>query len=581
MQTVNLRMAKSGKAMNCHSQVPRRGILRMASAFGLFVLLAIVLSAAPLRAEQNVTPQVARILAEIREAPNWDWLSEHSESHLLSHDRMGRIGWENRGRPEAALQALRIAIQDEDVLIRRAAVGISSMLWQVDPRRPGISDIMVGALSDPDDLVRRDAAYELGKIGETAIAVPVLIEALGNTSPELRISAARGLREVGRESEAAMQALIGSLDDPDAGVRRQAAASLRLVGMGNEVAVRALMSAMADPNAEVRIGAISSLHTHGEAAAIAIPALSSALADPDGSVRRRAVDALGSLKELAGPAAPQLVERLLDQSEPFQTRQAAATSLSYIGLRVGHHQDLVIEGLIRALDDPEARVRNNVAYALGEFGPAASAAVPRLTEMLASDPAQRYRGMAGYALGRIGVTNAQVLSELTEAFWSEEINVAWGATNGLIGLGPDAVAAAMPTLVEIIETGSEVQRVGVLRGLREFGAVSPEALAAVSRIAEDSSRLEESRADAIRTIITMVESASNTEQVRTDALWALIRIAEDTTNSERLRADALRRMSRFGNIAVSALPALQQIHDTQDGLPKSYARGAIGALRPR
>lgn len=581
MQTVNFRMAESGKAMNCHSQVPRRGIIRMASAFGLFVLLAILLSAAPLRAEPNVTPQVARILAEIREAPNWDWSSQHSEDDPLADDHMGRIGWENKGRPEAALQALRIAIQDEDVLVRRAVVGISSRLWLFDARLPGISDTMVGALSDPVDLVRRDAAYELGRIGEYAIAVPVLIDALDDASPELRVSAARGLREVGRESDAAMQALIRSLDDSDAGVRRQAAASLRLVGMGNEVAVRALMSAMADPNAEVRVAAISSLHTHGEAAAIAVPALSSALSDPDGSVRRRAVDALGLIKEVAGPAAPQLVERLLDQSEPTQTRQAAATSLSYIGLNVGDHRDMVVEALIRALDDPQGGVRNNVAYALGEFGPAAGAAAPRLTEMLASDPAPRYRGMAGHALGRIGVPSAPVISALTEAFWSEEINVAGGATNGLIGLGPDAIAAAMPTLIEVIEVGSEVQRVGVQRALRKFGVIPPEALEAITRIAKDSSRSEDSRADAIRTIITMVQSASNTEELRTDALWTLIGIAEDTANSERLRADALRPMARFGNIAVAAVPALQRIYDTQDGLPQSYARSAISALRSR
>ena len=65
----------------------------------------------------------------------------------------------------------------------------------------------------------------------------------------------------------------------------------------------------------------------------------------------------------------------------------------------------VVPGLIQALDDPDAWVRGNAAEALGTYGAAAKAALPRLTERQASATGvERY--CLGKALGQIDPKNA-------------------------------------------------------------------------------------------------------------------------------------------------------------------------------
>lgn len=548
------------------------------SMTALTALLLLAVSVVPLRAEENVPPEVGEILAELREASNWDWESEHSETEPLAHDHIARVYGELRGRAEAALQALRLAAQEEDVLVRRASVGVASLLWRFDARLDGLRDIPIAALNDRDAIVRREAAYELGQMGVGAAAVSVLIDGLNHADPEMRISAARGLMEVGRNSESAVDALYRHRDDPHATVRRHIVSALGFLGGEREPVVAAMIDAMADPDPGVRISAISALNYRPQHAAVIVPALQEALEDPDRDVRRRAVDVLGSLKEAGGPAAPDVVGRLVDLDEPVGTRQVAATSLRNIWPGAGIHQDLVVEALVAALDDPHGGVRNNAAHALGGIGPAAEAAVPRLIEMMESEPHPSYRGAAGHAIGDIGVASRPAVSTLIEGFWSEEMNVSWGATNGLIGLGPDAVAAAMPTFIEILGTGNAKQRGGVLRAVREFGTVSSAVLEAISQIALDPAHSEDSRADALRSIITIAENTANPDALRRDAFATLIGLAGNVSEPERLRADALRRMNRMADIADTAIPVLRNIYDTDEGIVQSYARGALRAM---
>jgi HEAT repeat protein len=80
-----------------------------------------------------------------------------------------------------------------------------------------------------------------------------------------------------------------------------------------------------------------------------------------------------------------------------QTRNAAAYEISGMGPAAAP----AVPALIAALDDPEASVRFPVTVALGEIGPGAKAAVPRLKQMMEEEINDEIAAAARRALRRI------------------------------------------------------------------------------------------------------------------------------------------------------------------------------------
>jgi HEAT repeat protein len=80
-----------------------------------------------------------------------------------------------------------------------------------------------------------------------------------------------------------------------------------------------------------------------------------------------------------------------------QTRNAAAYEISGMGPAAAP----AVPALIAALDDPEASVRFPVTVALGEIGPGAKAAVPKLKQMMDEEINDEIAAAARRALRRI------------------------------------------------------------------------------------------------------------------------------------------------------------------------------------
>jgi HEAT repeat protein len=128
----------------------------------------------------------------------------------------------------------------------------------------------------------------------------ILIAALKDNDPDVRIVAAQHIgRSSGRETEGVM-ALVAALGDAHAGVRREAAEALCHLGA---VSGPALCDALNDPNPRVRAGAALALgdvgfsmgmrrtRAPGEEAIIE-PILKELLHDDDPEVRKNAAHAL-------------------------------------------------------------------------------------------------------------------------------------------------------------------------------------------------------------------------------------------------------------------------------------------------
>jgi CubicO group peptidase (beta-lactamase class C family) len=153
-----------------------------------------------------------------------------------------------------------------------------------------------------------------------------------------------------------------------------------------------------------------------------------------------------------------------------------------------------VPGLIKALGDPQAGVREAAALALGKIGPAAADAIPALVRALAdNDP--YVAGRASAALGKIGPaavppltralddSNASVrfstaialsnipgvapLPALRHALSDPDPRVRWTAVLAMGSRGPSA-GAAVPALVGLLSDRDEDVRIGAVAALERI-----------------------------------------------------------------------------------------------------------------
>ena len=215
-------------------------------------------------------------------------------------------GWLQRLTPEPTAgpkldpeqrKALVGALHSDRVADRWLA---AEALAEGDPGREGVA-ALAELLSDPDPLLRSEAARTLGQIGGKA-ARQALLQAAASSDVPAQVAAADGLGMLPATQES-VAALAGLLDSADAAVRQSAAEAL----------------ARLDPPQPAR---------DGTTAAPAIQARLLALMQTDGTpmVRRGAVLALGRWGDSDVAAA--LAARQEDESEDPLVRQAAALVLS-------------------------------------------------------------------------------------------------------------------------------------------------------------------------------------------------------------------------------------------------------------
>jgi len=127
--------------------------------------------------------------------------------------------------------------------------------------------------------------------------VPALIKSLGDPAAQVRVEAARGLRDFRPVTNETVRALIKSLCDPEAVVRKDAANALAEIGPEANEAVLALIKTCRDADADVRFYGANALGRINPKAKEAIQELERlAEKDPEEYVR---AEARFSLKRIA------------------------------------------------------------------------------------------------------------------------------------------------------------------------------------------------------------------------------------------------------------------------------------------
>ena len=140
--------------------------------------------------------------------------------------------------------------------------------------------------------------------------------------------------------------------------------------------------------------------------------LVAALKDSDARVREEAANSLGAIGPETTRAIADAVARLSNRDP--ELRERAASDLAETGRRVTRQ---VMTALVEALEDPDTRVCEAAAHALGEIGPGVASAVVALRQLL-KDPDAQVRKSATEALGSIGTALSPAIAAL-EHEWSE------------------------------------------------------------------------------------------------------------------------------------------------------------------
>lgn len=259
-----------------------------------------------------------------------------------------------------------------------AAMLLAAPLWAADPALAPV-DAALSRLAAPEEPERLAAAKELGQAapGELAPAAGILAGALESEPSRLvreRLAWAIGL--AGEGASPLLPRLVAVYrGEKDRDVQRALLRSFGKIAPTSREVVDLLLEELASPvfgrDAVPVFGAL------GPAARPAVPALTAVLGWEDSSSRISAAIALGAILA-ASPVSP-------GGADPLPTAVAA---------------------LGRALGDPHLSVRLESAKALGQIGPAASAAIPALIAVLELEDGETadrsLHGPAAWALGEMG-----------------------------------------------------------------------------------------------------------------------------------------------------------------------------------
>lgn len=185
-----------------------------------------------------------------------------------------------------AIPALEVAIGEADWPVRSQVVHVLGRIG--DEALPALAD----AARDPDWRVRAHVAEALESI-EDPRAVAILVDALDDSSPFVRIRAARSLRPFGPAASEAVPRLVVLLGNVDLSVQRAATEALLAVG---PLAIPRLISAVEAGWPRLRARSAWILGQFGAAGREALPSLQRATEDPDPRVREAASEAVALLE---------------------------------------------------------------------------------------------------------------------------------------------------------------------------------------------------------------------------------------------------------------------------------------------
>jgi HEAT repeat protein len=303
-------------------------------------------------------------------------LLHDSVPHALREAAASTLGKIASTAHGAVDQLIRLLSADRPALVMEGVRALGSIGKDDEKVSAALLDLWAAPTSA---ILHLEVAFALCKLRIEATGLRGVLTHTLVTSPEaaLRKAAARALAWCKKtDPDVAPALLTAALKEKDDEVGQIAEAGLCQLGLSHDKA-RELCAQQLGSSAIAE----AALRQSGP---LAVPCLREALATHEPGIRERAVRILGSLGEAASDAVPDLTPLLLDNS--LEVRLAAAKGL----WNITKNAELVVPVLVALLrhkqtfarDAGEVRRRflQTVIEALQRIGPAATKAIPALTE---------------------------------------------------------------------------------------------------------------------------------------------------------------------------------------------------------
>lgn len=288
-----------------------------------------------------------------------------------------------------------------------------------------------------------------------------------------------------------------------------AVTAFEVLGTNGAPAVPGLLRLLHQRDSQVRADAALCLGEIADGAKAAVSELSGALGDKDDDVRAEAAWALGNIHGQPEKVVPRLLEAFTHNQEP-SVCAAIVTALGNYGPDASEATPRLLKLLNTPAGQelPDEQVRSAAVYALGEIGANPAEAVPVLIGEL-RDPDAEVRSQAAQGLGKFGTAAKEAIPALIrllpesslDADDEEDMAELRGSAAEALGeIGCDP-ATVVPALIATLRDSDAAARQQKVEALGSFGTDAAAALPPLKRLLEDDdAQVRESTTNALREI---------------------------------------------------------------------------------
>ncbi|MHC4405315.1 MAG: M56 family metallopeptidase, partial [Planctomycetota bacterium] len=220
-------------------------------------------------------------------------------------------------------------------------LSLCTSLATLDPKSSQAIEALTRLADGPCRDIQPAAHFHLVKMGETGAShFQALIDALEDSNPRVRLTAAAYLGRLGKDASEATPSLLAALDDVDPEARVEAAHAILLVcpkGAERKRAADVVLEAVDDKVFMAQVRAFSALEAFGPEESWSTPlltTLATSTSIPQPRFRLAAINALGNIGSAATESIPALVALLED--DHWEIRQNARDAITRIVRQPGN-----------------------------------------------------------------------------------------------------------------------------------------------------------------------------------------------------------------------------------------------------
>ncbi|MEO2025979.1 MAG: HEAT repeat domain-containing protein [Fuerstiella sp.] len=419
--------------------------------------------------------------------------------------------------------------------------------------------------------------------------IAALVQHLESGSSAEKLDAATRLGHLGPYASHAVSGLAKALTSGDPALQYEILVALGHIGPLATESIDEVAAVLSSDILPLRTAALDTLRQIGTVPPAVAEEVEDLATSSNDAVMTAAVRCLVTMERensaAVAAAVPGLVKALGNQRA--SVRNAAANALVEIG-------ESIVPSLKTPLGSDQAVVRRKSCEVAGRLGVAASGLVPLLVARLSDENKLVVRSAAS-ALGEVGSNAELVLPKLQPLLVDDSASVRAIALSALAEFGPLA-QKTIPAVCGMVNDDSTIVRAAAARALGQIGEGSEEAVHALMDAIDDphggvtiqaANSLSQLGATGVPALIRLLDKPHYRDLAVTvlgeigpaakTAVPALVALLK--SDNEQLRRESFIALATIGPEATAAVPALLKIlRDPEAGSSRGGAAYVLGHI---